>query len=117
MDTGGDLNLTLEHVPKPGLAVKLTVVEGRERGARFKVTDSATIGRSPDATIMLEDPEVSRLHARLSRTDAGQFQIEDLGSRNGTYVNGARVQEQALLFGDKIRVGLHTVLEFHGFDA
>jgi two-component system cell cycle sensor histidine kinase/response regulator CckA len=110
-------SLTVEHQPSVGSAVQLTVAEGRERGTRFKVTDSATIGRSPDATIMLDDPEVSRLHARLSRTEAGLFQLEDLGSRNGTFVNGDRVESCGLSFGDKIRVGPHTVLDFQRFDA
>jgi signal transduction histidine kinase/CheY-like chemotaxis protein len=108
--------VTLEHTTRSGSAAQITVLEGCAKGARFKVTGSATIGRSPDATIMLDDAEISRLHARLSRTDPGAFLLEDLGSRNGTFINGKRVNRRLLAYGDKVRVGPHTVLEFNGFD-
>jgi len=107
---------TLEHVTRQISAAQVTVLEGCARGARFKVSESATIGRSPDATIMLDDAEISRLHARISRTDPGAFLLEDLGSRNGTFVNGTRVNRRLLAYGDKIRVGPQTVLELQGFD-
>ena len=107
---------TQEHVPRPGAAAQLTVLEGCARGARFKVSESATLGRSPDATIMLDDAEISRLHARVSRTDMGTFVLEDLGSRNGTFVNGTRIKRRLLAYGDKIRLGPQTVLELNGFD-
>jgi signal transduction histidine kinase/CheY-like chemotaxis protein len=116
MDQTVESVATLEHAMRPGSAVQVTVVEGCGTGARFKVSGSATIGRSPDATIMLDDAEISRLHARISRSDAGEFVLEDLGSRNGTFVNGTRVKRRALAYGDKIRVGPQTVLELHGFD-
>jgi signal transduction histidine kinase/ActR/RegA family two-component response regulator len=99
------------------LVAQLTVVEGRAAGRKFKVEGTATIGRSPDATVMLDDPEVSRLHARLNRNDAGAYVLEDLQSRNGTFVNGVRAERRLLAYGDKIRVGPQVVLEFNGFDA
>jgi len=109
---------TLDRLPRiTRVTGQLTVLEGRVTGRKFKVDDVATIGRSPDASIMLDDPEVSRLHARLSREPSGGFVIEDLASKNGTTVNGARVERRVLAFGDRIRVGPHIVLEFNGFDA
>jgi signal transduction histidine kinase/CheY-like chemotaxis protein len=108
---------TVDETSRAGTAAQLTIIEGRATGRKFKVTESAIIGRSPDAGVMLDDPEVSRLHARLSRNDAGAFQIEDLGSKNGTLINGVRVERRLLVYGDKIRLGPHVVLEFHGFDA
>jgi two-component system cell cycle sensor histidine kinase/response regulator CckA len=99
------------------LVAQLTVVEGRAVGRKFKVEGAATIGRSPDATVMLDDPEVSRLHARLVRSDAGDYVLEDLQSRNGTFVNGVRAERRLLAYGDKIRFGPQLVLEFNGFDA
>jgi signal transduction histidine kinase/CheY-like chemotaxis protein len=116
MEQPKDPIATLEHVTRLGTAAQVTVLEGCARGARFRVSESATIGRSPDATIMLDDAEISRLHARISRTDPGAFLLEDLGSRNGTFVNGTRVNRRLLALGDKIRVGPQTVLELQGFD-
>jgi signal transduction histidine kinase/CheY-like chemotaxis protein len=116
MDQTKQSAATVEHLPKLISAAQLTVSEGSSRGARFKISESATIGRSPDATIMLDDPEISRLHARVSRVSTGEFVLEDLGSRNGTFVNGTRVNHRVLTCGDKIRVGPQTLLEFHGFD-
>jgi two-component system, cell cycle sensor histidine kinase and response regulator CckA len=100
-----------------GASAKFTVIEGRAKGRRFKVDQSATVGRSSEATIMLEDPEVSRMHARVARTSSGRFEITDLNSRNGTFVNGQRVASRLLDYGDKIRVGPNAMLEYYGFDA
>jgi signal transduction histidine kinase/ActR/RegA family two-component response regulator len=99
------------------VAGQLTVLEGRVTGRKFKVEDAATIGRSPDASVMLDEPEVSRLHARLSRDASGAFVLEDLQSRNGVSVNGVRIDRRVLAFGDRIRIGPNIVLEFNGFDA
>jgi signal transduction histidine kinase/ActR/RegA family two-component response regulator len=91
-------------------------LEGAPRGLKFRVEAHATLGRSPDATIMLDDPEVSRQHARLTRTTAG-FELEDLRSRNGTFVNGTRITKRILAPGDKLRFGPHSVLEFQAVDV
>ena len=115
MDPSREAVATAEHLNRVA-AAQLTVLEGSATGARFKISESATIGRSPDATIMLDDAEVSRLHARISRSAAGDFVLEDLGSRNGTFVNGTRVNRRVLAYGDKIQVGPQTLLELHGFD-
>lgn len=74
------------------------------------------IGRSPEATIMIEEPSVSRRHARIVRTAEGGFVVEDLGSRNGTFVNGRRVAAHPLGYGDKIRIGPEVVFELQRFD-
>lgn len=71
---------------------------------------SYTIGRGRECEIQLPDISVSREHARIFG-DADGFRVEDLGSTNGTFVNGESVSKQTLNSGDKIRVGrLH--LEF-----
>src|SRR5436190_6079588 len=74
--------------------------------------DVVTIGRALDADIRLNDPKASRLHAQIStHTDpssaAVRFGIKDLGSTNGTLVNGQPVSETLLNDGDKILVGDH----------
>lgn len=64
-----------------------------------------TIGRAPNNTITISDGSVSSNHACIRRTDAG-FMLEDLQSRNGTFVNGEKVTEKRLLAdGDLIRLG------------
>ncbi len=62
------------------------------------------IGRSPEADIMISDSRVSRLHARLEKTEKG-WVILDLESKNGTRVNGELVKEKLLSSGDVIQIG------------
>lgn len=63
------------------------------------------VGRAPDATVWIEAPGVSRHHARIVLDDTGAV-VEDLGSKNGTYVHGERISGQrALADGDQIRLG------------
>ena len=66
--------------------------------------EPTVIGRTPDCTIALSDPQVSRHHAEVRRGEFG-FRIVDLGSTNGTQVNGVVVKEHALADGDVIVVG------------
>jgi two-component system cell cycle sensor histidine kinase/response regulator CckA len=107
---------TLDQARSAPSAVRITVVEGPAVGQEFKIDGVATVGRSPDATVMVDDPGVSRLHARIRRSDAGTFEVEDLGSKNGTYLNGARIQHAAANLGDKIRCGPRVVLTLATFD-
>lgn len=72
-----------------------------------------TIGRSPDNSIVLPDRWASRNHAQLRMTEAGEFYLIDLGSGNGSVVNGERITlPMALKDGDLITIG-HSQLEFH----
>ena len=68
---------------------------------------SITIGRSPDADIILLDEKVSRVHCGIRLWD-GEFYIKDLKSKNGTYVNGRRVEVCKLKPSDVIKVGSYT---------
>jgi hypothetical protein len=63
------------------------------------------IGRSREADIVLQDPNVSRRHAELRRED-GAWQVVDLGSTNGIKVNGRRVDHQPLRPGDQVTIGV-----------
>lgn len=63
-----------------------------------------TIGRSPEADIVVDCNSVSRMHARLKISDAGMV-VEDAGSSNGTKVNGRRVEQALLQDGDELRLG------------
>lgn len=68
------------------------------------------IGRGPGADFTLEDHLASRRHLQIVQ-DAGRYLVEDLGSTNGTHLNGERIKRQPLRDGDKIRVG-ETILSF-----
>ena len=107
---------TLERFAGVPSSADLEGLDGPARGLKFRVEAHATLGRSPDSTIMLDDAEVSRQHARLVRTASG-FELEDLGSRNGTFVNGTRIVRQVLVPGDKVRLGPHSVLQFKAVDV
>lgn len=71
------------------------------------------IGRSPHNDIVISDLGVSKQHAELHRSSAGTYSIIDLGSHNGTYVNGTRVDQAELTEGDIIVIG-HLRLRLSG---
>ncbi len=91
---------------------------GPATGQRWALAKTTlTIGRDAECDIIIPDRQVSRLHARLTRVDDG-FQIEDLGSKNGTHVNGALVQgARRLQDGDLIQVALVAKLVYVGSEA
>jgi Protein of unknown function (DUF3662)/FHA domain len=89
----------------------LRVVTGAELDQTFVIRKpTINIGRSLDNDVVIDVPEVSRHHARLEYNN-GVFQIADLGSTNGTAVNGIKVRHQLIQDGDCITLGT-TVLEF-----
>jgi len=94
----------------------LIVMEGPQAGQKFKIDGDVVLGRAIDSGVVLEDPEVSRSHVRITRTHTGAYLIEDMGSRNGTQVNGVPIQNQYLVFGDKIQVGPRVLILFAPFD-
>lgn len=81
------------------------VVRGPLAGARYVLDQEVTsIGRHPDADLLLDDVTVSRHHAEVRRGD-GQLTLVDMGSLNGTYVGSHRVEEHALAMGDQVQIG------------
>ena len=88
----------------------LVVVRGPNAGSRFLLDrDTTTIGRHPDSHIFLDDVTVSRRHAEVQRSEGGMA-VSDLGSLNGTYVNGERCDERQLVSGDEVQVGRFKLL-------
>jgi len=73
-------------------------------GTRITLSDTAVIGRSPDCSVYLADSSVSRRHAEVRPAGDGWLLV-DLGSTNGTRVNGATISERRLVDGDTITVG------------
>ncbi|MGA0411056.1 MAG: FHA domain-containing protein [Candidatus Nanopelagicaceae bacterium] len=87
---------------------------GPNKGARFLLNSEATrIGRATDNEIFLDDVTVSRKHAEILR-NGKIFSLKDLGSLNGTYLNGALVDEAALSDGDELQVGKFRMHFFTG---
>ena len=89
----------------------LVIVEPRDhKGQRFDIGDEVTMGRAAGCTVTVDDTYASQLHARLFHRD-GALHVEDLGSTNGTYVNGRKVDAPLpLKRGDQLKVGA-TVFE------
>lgn len=100
--------------------MQVVLVMFRADGERrsFPVTREMTIiGRREDCDLRIPLGDVSRKHCRLIR-EADSFRMEDLGSSNGTYVNGRRIQEAILQPGDTVRVGpVLFVLQVDGIPA
>jgi len=73
----------------------------------FRITPGSirTLGRASRAEFVVDRAMVSRLHCRLTCTEAGALVVEDLGSTNGTRVNGMRVEKVQLADGDTLGVG------------
>ncbi|GAB3074524.1 oxoglutarate dehydrogenase inhibitor Odhl [Corynebacterium aquatimens] len=89
----------------PDGAALLVVKRGPNAGARFLLDqDTTTAGRHPEADIFLDDVTVSRRHAEFRR-NAGEFEVVDVGSLNGTYVNREPRNSQVLSTGDEIQIG------------
>ncbi len=100
-------------VPSPAAASRSKLAEGRalqlvpfEPGLVGIAlhTGPVRVGRASDNHLVVDDPEVSRHHARLE-ADGGGWRVVDLGSTNGTWVNGARVREATIDVGDDVSFG------------
>jgi len=76
-------------------------------GFTFRIAPGGmkTLGRAVRADFILDAPLVSRVHCRLTASPAGELEVEDLKSTNGTFVNGERVTQRSLVAGDRVRVG------------
>lgn len=100
----------------------LVVIRGTNAGSRFALDqDVTTIGRHPESTVFLDDVTVSRRHAEVradTRPDGVHYLVSDVGSLNGTYVNGDRVDVHDLAEGDQLQVGKYRlVLAFGANDG
>ena len=96
----------LPHL-RAGVSPHLTVVAamGHEPGTTFDVGEGATMGRSDGAAIRIDDPFASSAHARIFPQGEYMY-LEDMGSTNGTYLNGRQVKAtERLKMADVIRIG------------
>src|SRR4026208_562560 len=88
----------------------LRFIAGRSQAGEFplRMNREIIIGRSSDLDMVLVEDMVSRRHAKISSTDAEVY-IQDLGSTNGTFVNGEKVSRSRLQEGDRILVGTSII--------
>jgi len=107
-DTGELKAVDIDQVAHEGGALVIRSGGGRA-GESFAIEgERMTIGRSPDASVFLDDVTVSRNHALLVRRRDGLY-LDDLGSLNGTYVNRRRIESHKLQHGDELQVGKYKL--------
>lgn len=103
-DTGQEKTIIIT----PGMGgntLRLEILTGINQGSRFDVTNSgATIGRSENNTIIIKEDTISSNHAKIVFSN-GQFYIEDLGSSNGTFINGKNITSTVVNHGDVFKFG------------
>lgn len=93
-----------------GTGAELVILTGASESYRVKLRPAGhVVGRSPDADISIDDPYSSEFHARVGMSD-GKVVVHDLGSTNGTYVNGRRVTSPTTVSrGDTVQIGKTTL--------
>ena len=104
-----------QQVAAPQFALRF--ISGKYQGGEFplRMEREIIIGRSSDLDMVLVEDMVSRKHAKIS-TQAGQIVIQDLGSTNGTFVNGEKIEEARLKEGDRILIGT-SIIKLVAVDA
>jgi DNA-binding response OmpR family regulator len=105
-------------IPEPNEVPILVAQSGPMQGSHWRLEGEAlTIGRGDDCDIVVPDRQISRYHARVRRSVDG-FVLEDLGSKNGTHLNGVRLHDPApLQDGDVIQVAFALELAYVGREA
>ena len=107
---GGDQGtaaISADEARRHGLAREIVEVVTDEGTFPLEGRGPWTVGRSQECDIVVSDPNVSRKHARLSRADNG-FVVEDLGSTNGTLLDGAPIDRERIESGDELTFGQTT---------
>jgi hypothetical protein len=107
-----EVEVDLEELPT-GVGM-LIVTRGPNSGSRFALDEGrVTCGRHPDSHIFLDDITVSRRHAEIRRIEGG-YEVYDVGSLNGTYLNRQRVETATLHDGDELQIGTFKLLFLAG---
>jgi pSer/pThr/pTyr-binding forkhead associated (FHA) protein len=97
----------------------LQSVEPADAGLTFRLLPGTlkTMGRAPRADFVVDAALVSRVHCRFTLNNTNELELEDLGSTNGTFVNGRKVTRATLNDGDKLTVGrVHFVVNTEAND-
>jgi hypothetical protein len=94
---------------QPRILLILTMGDGSPRLLEFGARNYLTVGRAEPSEVCINDSGISRMHARFTREGAG-VRVIDLGSRNGTWLRGARITDALLNPGECVVLGETTVL-------
>jgi hypothetical protein len=93
-----------------GEKAMILITRGSHKGSRFLITaEGASIGRTAESAIFLDDVTVSRTHATVQK-NGKDFVLKDAGSLNGTYINNVSISEHALVSGDEFQIGKFHLL-------
>jgi signal transduction histidine kinase/ActR/RegA family two-component response regulator len=104
-------------LPRPSDKARLVCLAGRDYGRVYRVRRDVLIGRDKNLQVQVDSPDVSRRHAHIWRGEDGQWLVEDLGSRNGTFLNSIPIQGRAQLsIGDRIQIGGSLLFMFSHYD-
>lgn len=110
-----DVVVHLGELPAAGV---LIVRAGPEAGEQVVLDRAITeVGRHPDSAVFLDDVTVSRRHAEFHRVTDGTYEVLDVGSLNGTYVNRERVERAVLRSGDEVQIGKFRLVFLEGVEA
>jgi signal transduction histidine kinase/CheY-like chemotaxis protein len=102
---------------QPQTRARLVALTGSEVGRVHRIAGTVLLGRDHQAQVHIDAPDVSRRHARIAPSTEGGWEIEDLGSFNGTWVNGLPVKgRQPIEFGDRLQIGGSLLLVFTHHD-
>jgi DNA-binding NtrC family response regulator len=92
----------------PAIPVKLVVLAGPDEGKEIPLGGTAQIGADPTCDLVLRDPAVSRRHASVS-SEGSRIIVRDLGSRNGTFLDGTRLREAEVQLGAVLKLGKSAI--------
>ena len=108
--TSEDRAVVSEIQSSNGEKAMILIARGSHKGSRFLITaEGASIGRSAESAIFLDDVTVSRTHATVHK-NGNEFVLKDAGSLNGTYINNLSISEHTLVSGDEFQIGKFHLL-------
>jgi hypothetical protein len=119
--TGGEMGqgtatISADEARRHGLAQEIVEVVLGDEKHQLEGRGPWSVGRSQENDIVINDPNVSRKHARISRADNG-FVVEDLGSTNGTLLDGAPIDRERIEGGDELTFGQSTARFIRRIDS
>jgi hypothetical protein len=112
----GTATISADEARRHGLAREIVEVVLGDEKHQLEGRGPWSVGRSQENDIVINDPNVSRRHARISRTDNG-FVVEDLGSTNGTLLDGAPIDRERIEGGDELTFGQSTARFIRRIDS
>jgi Protein of unknown function (DUF3662)/FHA domain len=112
----GTATISADEARRHGLAREIVEVVLGDEKHQLEGGGPWSVGRSQENDIVINDPNVSRKHARISRADNG-FVVEDLGSTNGTLLDGAPIDRERIEGGDELTFGQSTARFIRRIDS